>query len=54
MQKLLLLILITVTIVSCKKETIECAGNCASITVSGRAYDATTNEGFSNIPITVD
>ena len=54
MQKLLLSLFIIVSIItSCRKEEIKCEGNCVSIKVSGRAYDATTNKGFSNIPVTV-
>jgi hypothetical protein len=53
MQKLLLRLLLIISIVpSCKKEEIKCERNCVPVRVSGRAYDATTNNGFSNIPIT--
>lgn len=54
MQKLLLSLFVIVSIVpSCRKEEIKCEGNCVPIRVSGRAYDATTSKGFSNIPVTV-
>jgi hypothetical protein len=54
MRKLLLSSFIVVSIViSCRKEEIKCKGNCVPIRVSGRAYDATRNKGFSNIPVTV-
>ncbi len=54
MQKFLLIVLVIAgSITSCKKEEIKCKGNCVSVKINGRAYDASTNKGFSNIPITV-
>lgn len=54
MQKLLLLFIIIASLAtSCKKEEFKCKGNCVPVRINGRAYDATTAKGFSNIPVTV-
>lgn len=51
MLKVVLFILISCFVTSCKREKIACRGNCADITIKGWVYDATSNKGFLNVPV---
>jgi len=51
MLRILGLLVITATSVSCKKET--CQGNCANISISGTLIDSSTSRGLAKVPINV-
>jgi hypothetical protein len=47
------LLLCITTSFSCRKNANGCKANCVELSISGRALDKTTNQGFAYIPVSV-
>ena len=53
-MKINLLFFLVLLLLSCRKQTIICTGNCAPITINGTTFNKTTNAVQPNIPISLD
>ena len=53
-MKIYLPFFLVLLLLSCRKQTIICTGNCASITISGTTFNKISNTAQPNVPISLD
>lgn len=53
-MKIYLPFFLVLLLLSCRKQTIICTGNCAPITISGTTFNKITNTAQPNVPISLD
>lgn len=51
--KYLVYVCSAIFIFSCNKQDLKCSGNCVTLNISGRVYDATTDAGFNKTLVTI-